>query len=205
MAKQPKKPTAKAAKTPAAKKTAKPKPAAKAVAKKAKTAAKAPATKKTPVAKLTAAKKTAKKAVKKPTTAKTAKTVAKKPKAGVGSGVVALTAPLPATPTIGSPANGASVPANADLQVSVGTNRTDLDYTITVTDTTANPPVVVKTLPVTGPVTDPFMVTVPGNVLPPGRTYRIKVTTNPAAGHGSDTIDVTTTSAGGGGGTPIED
>lgn len=213
MAKQPQKPSAK--KT-AAKKSAAgaPKPVSKkpAAKKTAKTAAKKTAAKKTVGGKSTAKKMVTKNlaAAKKPAATKTAakkstaKKAAKKKPAVLTFPVAALLPDGPgggagtegdggaanAAPQITSPAPG-GVPANADLNVTITTNRTDLPYTVTVTNGSGT---VVHTVVI--PVNGPYQVTIPGAALPAGGTYKIKVKVSPGAGatppHGTDEVTVTT-------------
>ena len=95
----------------------------------------------------------------------------------------------PAEPEIASPVRG-NVAAGRDLEVKIFTNRTDLNYTVTLTDLTppAAAPVVISVAP---PGTSPFLVTIPAANIVVGHQYQIVVAVNPPAGHGIATVTVT--------------
>ncbi|QEG30033.1 hypothetical protein GobsT_48330 [Gemmata obscuriglobus] len=136
-----------------------------------------------------AAKKTAatQPAVKKPAAKKAAK------KSSAPAQFTALL--VDAAPAITSPAAG-PVTANTALTVTMTTNRNDLPYEITLLDTTGAPPSVVYTAVVPAPGVSPFTHTIPAANLTPGRTLKIRVKVDPAAGstppNGTDEVIVNT-------------
>lgn len=196
MAKQTKKPAAKAAKQakkPAAKKTTVKKPAVKQAAGK-----KAAGKSAQPKASGAAGKKPAGKSAKKPAAVKTSKAAkkpagrgAKKPVKGAAA-VALLDAGAPgleafgSPPSITSPANGATVPANTDLPVTIATTEPTEPHELELVDTATG--IVVYSVTIAPPGTSPFTHTIPARKLSPSKSYQIRVRAVGTPGDGTANI-----------------
>jgi hypothetical protein len=161
---------------------------------------------------------------KKPTTAPVAKPksskAASKPKPANGkvlghmaisvqvSESLLISGGMPAAPQITAPPAGAQIPAGANLEVDVTTNRPDLSYIVELTDITPPPPAPFPgpigpgggPLPPPMPLPIPFNVTpmgnnfsviIPGSNFVSGHTYSIRVYVDPADGATPPNADCT--------------
>ena len=105
---------------------------------------------------------------------------------------------IPAAPAIQSPHNG-FVPPATDVTVVVVTNRSDLRYKMRLSDTTAAPAVVLRTIDIPAPA--PFVNfsgVFPGSLFVADRDYEIRVFVNPLDGqtppHADDKVFLNTRS-----------